>query len=122
MNKLCLTVLVVLSLGACSRHYCGTYQGVLPAASGPGIETTLILNSDGTYDMESIYMDEVAGVFEDEGTYSVSDGIITLNSPEMEQTYFRMEEGQVRRLDTHQKPVIGELEEHYILKQTKECE
>ena len=121
MIKQFFTAVAILALGACSHTYCGTYQGVLPAASGPGIETTLTLNNNGTYNMESIYMDKVAGVFEDEGTYSVDDGVITLNSEEMEAVYFQMEEGQVRRLDTRRQPVIGELSEHYVLKKVKDC-
>ena len=122
MIKQYLTAAAIFALGACSHTYCGTYQGVLPAASGPGIETTLTLNPNGTYNMESIYVDEVAGVFEDEGTYRVNDGVISLNSDEMEIIYYQLESGQLRRLDHHQKEIIGEHSDHYILKKIKDCD
>ncbi len=122
MIKQFLTAAAIFALGACSHTYCGTYQGVLPASSGPGIETTLVFSPNGTYKMESVYMDKVAGIFEDEGTYSVDGDVITLNSEEMEAVYFQMEEGQVRRLDTRRQPVIGELSEHYVLKKIKDCD
>ncbi len=38
-----------------SLDYYGTYQGVLPSAGGEGIETSLTLKTDGTYELVTVY-------------------------------------------------------------------
>lgn len=35
----------------------GTYQGVLPCASCAGIETTLVLNADGSYRLTTLFLE-----------------------------------------------------------------
>ena len=38
--------------------YSGTYKGVLPCASCPGIDTTLIINDDGSYELTTLFLEE----------------------------------------------------------------
>ena len=47
----------------------GTYKGTIPCASCPGIETTLTLNNDKTYTLESNYLEEKDGKTTDKGTF-----------------------------------------------------
>jgi uncharacterized lipoprotein NlpE involved in copper resistance len=37
--------------------WAGTYEGVLPCADCPGIETRLVLHSDGRFDLRTQYLD-----------------------------------------------------------------
>lgn len=45
-----------------SLDYWGVYEGTLPAASSPGIKTTLTLNKDKTFTLRSEYIDEKDGI------------------------------------------------------------
>ena len=62
----------------------GTYAGILPCASCPGIETTLVLNDDKTYTMKETYLEEQDGVFNSSGSFKFdeSGSFITLSNPE----------------------------------------
>ncbi len=59
----------------------GTYKGLLPCADCKGIETTVTLNSNGTYTLDQLYIGRPSGYFKQEGTFTWSDdgGTITLN-------------------------------------------
>lgn len=124
MKKVLIAALGLIGLSACASHkLCATYTGVLPAADGPGIATELTLNPNGTFEMESVYVDKSTTVFADSGTYSISDdNVLTLNSESMEISYFQLEEGQVRKLDNHMNKIIGNLSDHYILTETNACD
>ena len=50
----------------------GTYKGTIPCASCPGIESTLTLNTDKTYVLESSYIGEKKQNFVDKGTFEFS--------------------------------------------------
>ena len=60
-----------------SLDYRGTYQGVLPAADCPGIETTLTLKPDGTYSLHEEYLERDAR-FDAEGAYTLHGNLLTL--------------------------------------------
>ena len=60
-----------------SLDYWGVYEGTLPAASSPGIKTTLTLNKDKTFTLRSEYIDEKDGIFNDKGTYTLDGNILT---------------------------------------------
>lgn len=123
MKKVLVAALGLLGLGACASHnLCATYTGVLPAADGPGIATELVLNPNGTFELERVYVGKSTTVFADSGTYSISDDeVLTLNSESMEISYYQLEEGQVRKLDNHMQPIIGSLSEYYILTESNTC-
>lgn len=101
-----------------SLDYPGVYEGTIPAASGPGIKMTLTLNKDKTFKLRSEYIDEKDGIFNEQGKYVITGNIVTLELPQNEKKYFKVEEGRVRMLDQDQKVIEGALAEHYILKQT----
>ena len=86
-----------------SLDYWGVYEGTLPAASSPGIKTTLTLNKDKTFTLRSEYIDEKDGIFNEGGDI----------------TYYKVEEGQLKMLDQQKQPIRGDLAKFYILKQTK---
>lgn len=99
---------------------CGTFVGTLPAADGPGIDTTLVLNSNGSFREHSAYIDR-AGIFDEKGTYLVKGDLIELHLNGGQRLYYRAEAGQIRRLDLEGRPITGPLADYYILKQTSPC-
>ncbi len=99
---------------ATSLDYEGTYKGVFPAADCPGIETTLTLNKDKTFALHSVYIDRDSS-FDEKGTYTLKDNILTLKEEGGEESYYKVGENHLRKLMADKKEVTGELAEHYIL-------
>ncbi|MCD7975637.1 MAG: copper resistance protein NlpE N-terminal domain-containing protein [Tannerellaceae bacterium] len=97
------------------RDYNGIYEGILPSASGEGIDTELSLYDDNSYILRSIYQgkEEVNG-FEEHGTYSVAGEILTLRS-NGENQYYKIEENALLKLDNDRQEITGELADHYRL-------
>lgn len=94
--------------------YQGVYKGVLPAADCPGIEVTLTLYDNGTYNENDNYIDRQA--FEEKGGYEVKDNLLILTPADGEGvSYYRIEENQLRRLGADKQPVTGEMAERFIL-------
>lgn len=52
----------------------GTFEGTIPCADCPGIETKLTLNeADKTYVLDSKYLEKKDGAFSDKGSFEVSE-------------------------------------------------
>ena len=63
-------------------NFCGTYEGILPAADCEGIRTALTLNNDNTYVLRSEYIGEKDAIFESKGSYHFINGrLIELANP-----------------------------------------
>ena len=127
MKKLYMFFAAVLMLAGCAANqnmpaeYCGTLKGTLPAASGPGIETTIQLNRDYSFLEQDVYIGEKDGIFNSQGSYMVNGDIITLKPANGEVSYYRVEKDQLRRLDMMKRPITGVLANNYILKKTACC-
>lgn len=98
-----------------SLDYEGTYKGVFPAADCPGIETTLTLNADKTFALHQVYIDQKDGTFDEKGTYTVEEDLLTLQVEGGETSYYKVEENRLRLLDADKNEITGELAENYIL-------
>ncbi len=100
-----------------AASWAGRYHGVLPCASCEGIETTLQLNADGSYQLTEIYQqrhpltEEVSGRF----TWRGEGQILQLDKAGSERLY-QVGNGQIWALDMDGKQVEGELAANYILK------
>jgi uncharacterized lipoprotein NlpE involved in copper resistance len=102
-----------------SLDYLGTYEGTLPAADCPGIQTTLTLNPDGTYDLHMKYIDRDSE-FDEKGAFSVKENLLTLTQlDDGSEEYYKVEENRLRMLDAEKQPVTGALAENYTLQKTK---
>ena len=97
-----------------SLDYEGTYKGVFPAADCPGIETTLTLNPDKTFSLHSVYIDRDSS-FDEKGTYTLKDNLLTLNEEGGELSYYKVEENHLRKLTMDKQEITGELADHYVL-------
>lgn len=101
-----------------SLDWAGTYQGVIPCADCPGIETTIVLNEDGTFTKVTVYQDKKDGKFEDKGTFTwdKTGSIVTLKVGD-DATQYQVREGSLLMLDTEGKEITGELADKYYLQQ-----
>jgi len=79
----------------------GTYEGVLPSASGMGIVTILTLNEDRTFEMSRTYLRGDGGEeFVYEGNYTIEFGeIVVLNLGNGNEMFFDLREGSLALLD-----------------------
>lgn len=102
-----------------SLDYWGVYEGTLPAASSPGIKTTLTLNKDMTFTLRSEYIGEKDGIYNDKGTFMLDGNVLTAKQEAGDTTYYKVEEGQLKMLDRQKQSITGVLAKFYILKQTK---
>ncbi|MEG1545899.1 MAG: copper resistance protein NlpE [Bacteroides sp.] len=98
-----------------SLDYQGTYKGTLPAADCPGIETTLTLNKDNSFTLQSVYIDRKT-TFDEKGTYAIIDNIITATTDDGETKYYKVGENHLKMLNADKEEVTGELAESYTLK------
>lgn len=93
--------------------YQGTYKGTIPAADCPGINVTLTLGNDGTF--EEIYEYIERDTFSSKGTYTVKVNTLTTVSETNDTTYYKVEENRLRMLDRERNLIGGELADKYIL-------
>ena len=99
-----------------SLDWQGTYSGITPCASCPGIETELTLTSDLNYVLTTKYIDNegvytVEGKFVWEGNQIKLEGIKDGDGPSM----YKVEEGRIRQLDLKGKEITGQLAQNYVL-------
>lgn len=122
----------VLSCGGCSdgkgpqdlpdaktippRETCfGTYTGTLPGADCPGIETTLTLLQDSTFQLRMVYIDRETS-FEEEGRFfQENDTLLAVQSKNGHRQYYRIEQGSLRHLDADKNAIAGALADRYVL-------
>ena len=98
-----------------SLDYDGTYTGTFPAADGPGINMTLTIKKDKTFELVSEYIDRKDAIFKEYGTYTVEGNIMTLVNGEDKQ-YYKVGENTLTALDQDKQVITGELADHYILR------
>lgn len=110
------TTVVAVEDAAAPASYYGTYEGTLPCADCSGIKIVLTLNDDTTYDLTQEYL-EKEPAYDENGTYTVEDGLVTLITPSSgEKTYYRILDGKLAFTpDSTGTMVEGEMAENYIL-------
>ena len=72
----------------------GTYEGTLPAADCPGINTVLTINADKTYELKQDYIDRKDGHDEASGVLELLDGnVLMLVRPSSgEHTFYKVKD------------------------------
>lgn len=94
----------------------GTYEGTLPCADCPGIQTVITLADDGTFIYEAEYLERDTKIA-DSGTFMWHDNgsVVHLTGQDTD-LKFQVGENQLFHLDQEGKRIEGELAENYILK------
>jgi hypothetical protein len=103
MKKLLLIMLVVMislttviSFGCNKSKLSGTYEGTLPCADCPGLQTLITLNSDGTFYMEETYLESDLGPSITNGKWVLNEDIITFNAGDYKFEYKLISEKEIR--------------------------
>lgn len=99
------------------KTWVGTYEGLIPSASGSGIQVVLVLNENDTYVKTDTYADET-DVFEDKGVIEWGeDGVrFALVNEAGEKSFYLLSEEGLVVLTADGTPVEGELASVYILR------
>ena len=103
-------------------EYCGTYEGMFPAADGPGIQTTIKLDKQNHFEQRQVYLGEKNGDFTESGSYHKHGSVLSLRTDNGEMMFYQIETGQIRLLDMEQEPISGALADYYILKKVADCQ
>lgn len=100
-----------------SLDWQGTYYGVTPCASCPGIETELTLTTDQNYVLTQVYLDEEENEFITKGKFNWNGNTIELEGVGKDAGLkaFKVEENRVKLLDLEGNEIEGDLAPNYIL-------
>lgn len=102
----------------------GTYTGTLPCADCEGIETTIVLNADGSYKKSDQYItnkDVDQSLFKDKGMidWHPKDSTITLISTvEASKLKYKIGNNEIKVMNIDNQEITGELADQFTL--TKE--
>ena len=99
-----------------SLDWQGTYEGTLPCADCPGIQTTITLSDANTFTLTSEYLERNTTI-EDKGELMWHDNgsVIHLKGKETD-VKLKVGENQLIYLDQDGNEIDGPLKEHYVLK------
>ena len=96
--------------------WAGTYSGMLPCASCPGVETEVTLNADGTFRLSRLYLDEGAAPDMRTGTFEWNEAgsAVMLDEAAGGQRY-QVGENVLFHLDQNGARITGDLAARYVL-------
>jgi copper homeostasis protein (lipoprotein) len=99
-----------------SLDWAGSYSGVVPCASCPGIETRVTLHAGGTFDRSMHYIDESPVPNTDSGafTWNAGGSKVTLGTGNDAQQY-QVGENRLFHLDRSGERITGDLAGQYVL-------
>jgi heat shock protein HslJ len=99
-----------------SLDWAGSYSGVVPCASCPGIETRVTLHADGTFDRSMLPIDESPIPNTDSGTFTwnAAGSKVTLGAGNDVQQY-QVGENRLFKLDRNGERITGDLAGQYVL-------
>ena len=112
------TVIAMAHTSQIALDWAGAYRGVLPCADCQGIETVVILRSDGTFTKHFKYLGRGDEVFSKEGrfTWNSAGSIVTLAGG----AQYLVGENHLRRLALDGSRVTGALADRYVLAKVPE--
>ena len=103
MKKLLLILLivmislaVVISFGCSKSKLSGVYEGTLPAADGPGLQTIITFNSNGTFHMEETFLEKDVEPRITNGKWVLNKDIITFTAGDYKFVYKLISEKEIR--------------------------
>lgn len=91
------------------KGFAGTFKGTLPCADCPGIDTTLVLNADGTYRLDTVYQGKPRA-FSADGTWTTEAGDRTVrldpnSKAEQDRLFAIASNGELKALDLQGQPL-----------------
>jgi len=96
----------------------GMYKGTIPSASGMGIDVSLKLNIDDTYELTYDYAGKPENKFTNKGafTWDATGEFITLDISADTPSHYKVAEDKLIQLDMNGKYITGKLADQYILR------
>jgi len=134
---LILSVSLILVLSGCSPRTTGAvssqkntnfpagiYSGTLPCLDCPGIETTIVINSDGTYHLSRSYIDKRIAPIEESGNIHKTgkNGKYLLESNNYNKTYILIRKEGLMLLDQNGNKIESQSNDQYILHRKQNTE
>ena len=100
-----------------SLDWAGVYTGLIPSASGSGINVTITLRNDSTYEVQYQYVDRPDGDSSVTGTFKWNDegDTITLDDTDLP-PYYKIGENRLIQMDMEGNLITGALADDYVLK------
>lgn len=104
-----------------SLDWAGTYKGVVPCADCEGIETSITINADSTYSIDTKYLGKGEGKINNiKGNWKWTDGsTIELEGIKDGPSKYFVAEGRIIQLDQEGKRIEGALADKYVLTKSK---
>lgn len=100
-----------------SLDWAGVYKGVVPCADCEGIETSLTLHMDKTYQLSTTYLGKDRAIFQQQGKFEwdATGSIIQLLGQKEGAAHYKVVENQLIQLDMAGQVITGNLAEQYKL-------
>lgn len=93
----------------------GCYTGTVPAADAPGMDVTITLNADKTYQRTSVFLEKEAK-FEETGTWTIDEQKKLVLTPKDGSAYpMQADEGKIVFLMPDGTKIEGETAAQYVL-------
>lgn len=104
-----------------SLDWSGTYKGILPCADCEGIETTIRINRDSTFQLITNYLGKKSDSVETFGSFVWNDkgDMIILNEIKNAPNKYLVRENSIVQLDIEGNVISGELADKYVLKKVQ---
>jgi Uncharacterized lipoprotein NlpE involved in copper resistance len=91
-----ISLAVVINFGCSKSKLSGVYEGTLPAADGPGLQTIITFNSDGTFHMEETFLEKDVKPRITDGKWVLNKDIITFTAGDNKFEYKLISEKEIR--------------------------
>ncbi|MBR8461979.1 copper resistance protein NlpE N-terminal domain-containing protein [Campylobacter sp. faydin G-24] len=97
----------------------GTYKAMLPCASCSGIDSTLILNADNTFENKMIYKGKDDFVSISKGTYKIDGDVITITDEYKEEISYKFDGKNLKMLNKDSKDIHRDFANKFIFKKAE---
>ncbi len=89
-------LVTLLSIGCNKSQLSGTYEGTLPCADCPGLQTLITINSDGTFHMEETYLESDVETMITDGNWVLDKDVITFTVDDYNFEYKVISDKEIR--------------------------
>lgn len=86
----------LVSSGCGKPKYSGTFEGKLPCADCPGLQTLIDLKADGTFQMEETYLERSESPMISKGTWILDKDLITFTTGDYSFIYKVISDKEIR--------------------------
>ena len=96
----------------------GVYTGTIPAADGEGINVSLKINKDNTFELKYDYIGKPDSAFTKTGSFKwnkTGDTIDLGLTKDSTPSFYQVAEGKLTQLDMAGKPITGDFADMYVL-------